>query len=108
MHVASKMSLHPWDEPIGELSGVRALAILDARRPTRVGATLNWLKRSLRMTKRNLTVILLCLALGSPAAFAANDDTASGDKAQQDRDAAARAADAQCASAVSLFYLGNP
>ena len=60
------------------------------------------------MTKRNLTVILLCLALGSPAAFAANDDTASGDKAQQDRDAAARAANAQCASAVSLFYLGNP
>lgn len=60
------------------------------------------------MNKRILTAILLCLALGSHTAFAANDDAGSGDKAQRDQDAAAKAADAQCASAVSLFYLGNP
>ena len=60
------------------------------------------------MNKRILTVILLCLALGSHTAFAANDGADSSDKAQRDQNAAARAADEQCASAVSLFYLGNP
>lgn len=60
------------------------------------------------MNKRILTAILFCLALGSHTAFAANDDTGAGDKAQRDREAAAKAAEAQCAGAVSLFYLGNP
>lgn len=59
------------------------------------------------MRKQVLTIILLCLALGSHTAFAADDD-ANTDKAQRDRDAAAKAMDAHCASAVSLFYLGNP
>jgi hypothetical protein len=77
------------------------------RAPLRATLDFQLIEKEFEMTKRILTVSLLCIALGSHTAFAANDDAGSGDKAQRDQNAAARAADAQCAGAVSVFYLGN-